>query len=57
MTYHRICCYCKRHMGTVEGAPSKYGNETHGICEECMAKLRAELAEHAKKEGKQCGTT
>ena len=48
MTYQRICAWCGEIMGTVEGEPSKYGNETHGICDVCIAKLKAELAEHAK---------
>ncbi len=35
----RVCAWCKKVMGTKPCLPEMDGQETHGICRGCAAKL------------------
>ncbi len=37
-TGRRICAWCKKDLG-----PAESEGDTHGICEECLAKVRKEM--------------
>lgn len=44
-----ICAWCKKDMGEKEGHVEKDLNINHGICSECIAKMREEDAPYGEK--------
>jgi hypothetical protein len=49
----KICAWCKKEPG---GASEKENDAiSHGICEDCAAKMRNELAEMKKEDKKEDG--
>lgn len=38
-----ICAWCKKDMGTKNGAPGTHNDVSHGICPECKARVQEEI--------------
>lgn len=35
----RVCCYCRKDMGEKSDEGAEPGSVSHGICEECLARV------------------
>ena len=39
----RICSWCRADLGTIRCRPEQAGEITHGICQPCLKKFKAEV--------------
>lgn len=50
-TIQIVCAWCKTNLGSVPD-PSGQGGVSHGMCETCANRMKAELAQRKKDGGK-----